>query len=196
MSEHATATEHRGLADKVAFGFWLYLMSDLIVFSVLFASFVVLRDNTFGGPSGKDLFDMPYVLGETMILLVSSFVCGLGMLAVHKQQAKQAMLWFGATFGLGLIFLAMELYEFHHLIAEGHTWQSSGFLSSYFTLVGTHGIHILAGLLWMAVIFGHMFRHGLTDSATRKLTLLSMFWHFLDVVWIFIFTVVYLMGVS
>jgi cytochrome o ubiquinol oxidase subunit 3 len=189
-------THHRGLSDKVYFGFWLYLMTDLIVFSVLFASFAVLRNNNFGGVSGKDIFDMPFVLTETLILLTSSFVCGLGMLAVHKNHRRQALAWFSTTFLLGATFLAMEMYEFNHLITEGHTWQSSAFLSAYFTLVGTHGLHIAVGLLWFAILLGYIAKRGLNDSAIRKLTWLSLFWHFLDVVWIFIFTVVYLMGVS
>jgi cytochrome o ubiquinol oxidase subunit 3 len=197
MTELSTAkSEHtKGLADKVYFGFWVYLMTDLIVFAVLFATFAVLRNSTFNGPSGADIFDMPIVLTETMLLLTSSFLCGLGMLALHKKDKIQSLVWFVATFLLGLGFLAMELYEFNHLISEGHTWQSSAFLSSYFTLVGTHGLHIAVGLLWFGIMIGYILKKGLNDSAVRKMTWLSLFWHFLDVVWIFIFTVVYLMGV-
>ncbi len=195
MTQTATL-EHSGVPDKVFFGFWLYLMTDLIVFAVFFTTFMVLRDGTFGGPAGKDIFDMPFVLTETIILLVSSFVCGLAMLASRRQARTQALLWLGTTFALGATFLGMELYEFYHLVTEGFGWQRSAFLSSYFGLVGTHGIHISVGLLWLAVLIVFIAKRGLSDSALRKLTLFSLFWHFLDIVWIFIFTIVYLMGVS
>jgi cytochrome o ubiquinol oxidase subunit 3 len=117
------------------------------------------------------------------------------MLAVNRNAPKQLFLWFGLTFLLGLSFLGMELYEFNHLITEGHTWQKSAFLSSFFTLVGIHGVHITAGLLWIGILMLYFKRRGLTESIGRKFKLLSIFWHFLDVVWIFIFTVVYLLGV-
>jgi cytochrome o ubiquinol oxidase subunit 3 len=195
MAHPTTATEHHGLSDKVYFGFWIYIMTDLIVFAVLFTTFAVLRDSTFGGPSGKEIFDMPFVLTETMLLLISSFTSGLAMLAVRRQNKKQALLWLSLTFALGLSFLGMELYEFNHLVSEGFTWQHSAFLSAFFTLVGTHGLHITGGLLWLAILLAFIAKRGITDSAVRKLTLFSIFWHFLDVVWIFIFTIVYLMGV-
>lgn len=188
--------QHHPLTDKVHFGFWLYLMTDLIVFSVLFASFMVLRDSTHGGPAGAELFDLQFVFVETILLLVSSFTCGLGMLAARRKQLSLTFLWFGLTFLLGISFLGMELYEFSHLLSEGYSWQTSAFLSSFFTLVGTHGVHILGGLLWFAIMFGYIARRGLTESAIRKFIWLSIFWHFLDVVWIFIFTIVYLMGVA
>jgi cytochrome o ubiquinol oxidase subunit 3 len=194
MTTATTHTEHHP-SDKVYFGFWLYLMTDLIVFSVLFATFVVLRDNTFGGPSGRELFDLPMVLIETMLLLISSFTCGMAVLAARRGRKLQSLAWLVATTALGFGFLGLELSEFGHLIAEGHTWQSSAFLSAFFTLVGTHGIHISAGLLWLLVLIGYIATRGVTASAMRKLILLSLFWHFLDVVWIFIFTIVYLMGV-
>jgi cytochrome o ubiquinol oxidase subunit 3 len=196
MTAETAVSPHHPLTDKVHFGFWLYLMTDLLVFSVLFASFMVLRDATHGGPSGAELFDLNFVLVETMVLLVSSFTCGLGMLAARRQRTAQTFLWFGLTFILGLTFLGMELYEFGHLLAEGHSWQSSAFLSAFFTLVGTHGIHIFAGLLWFAILFVYVAKRGLTESAIRKFIWLSIFWHFLDIVWIFLFTIVYLMGVS
>ena len=188
-------TTHHDSSDKVAFGFWLYLMTDLLMFAVLFAAYAVLRNGTFGGPSGKDIFDMPFVLVETLLLLSSSFTCGLGMIAAHQNKKKNVLAWFGITFLLGLSFLGMELYEFSHLIHEGHTWQTSAFLSAFFTLVGTHGLHITGGLIWLGIVLGYILLRGLNANATRKLLLLSIFWHFLDIVWIFIFTVVYLMGV-
>ena len=182
-------------AQKTSFGFWLYLMTDLVLFATLFATYAVLKNNTFGGPSSNDLFDMPFVLVETLLLLTSSFTAGLAMLAVYKRAKTQALVWFAITFALGASFLGMELYEFHHLVSEGHSWRESGFLSAFFTLVATHGLHILIGLLWLSVMFIHIIRRGFTSGTVRRLSLFSMFWHFLDIVWIFIFTIVYLMGV-
>jgi cytochrome o ubiquinol oxidase subunit III len=189
-----TITSHHDSNDKVIFGFWVYLMTDLIMFAALFATYAVLHGNTFGGPSSKELFDLPFALTETLILLTSSFTCGLAMLAVHRNDKKQVLAWFCITFLLGISFLGMELSEFSHLFAEGNSFQRNAFLSSFFTLVGTHGLHITVGLFWMLVLIIYILCRGLTPSITRKLTLLSLFWHFLDIVWIFIFTIVYLMG--
>jgi cytochrome o ubiquinol oxidase subunit 3 len=180
--------------DKTNFGFWVYLMTDCILFGSLFATYIVLHNNTFGGPAGGDLFDMPAILVETLILLTSSFTCGLGMLAIRRQKRNQSLFWFGFTFVLGVIFLVLELSEFNTLAAEGNSWQRSGFLSAFFTLVGTHGLHITIGLLWMAVMGWQLLRQGFTNGVVRRFSLLSMFWHFLDIIWIFIFTFVYLMG--
>jgi cytochrome o ubiquinol oxidase subunit 3 len=181
--------------DKTLFGFWAYLMTDLVLFATLFAAYAVLHNNTFGGPSGKDLFDMPFVLTETMLLLTSSFTAGLAMLAVYAKRKTLALSLLFITFLLGATFLGMELYEFNHLVHEGHSWRESAFLSAFFTLVGTHGLHILSGLIWVSVLMGQMLKKGITVHTTRRLALFSMFWHFLDIVWIFIFTIVYLMGV-
>lgn len=178
--------------DRVMFGFWVYLMTDLLMFAVLFAVYAVLHDNTVGGPSDRDLFSLPLALTETLLLLTSSFTVGLGMIAARRGNVKQVLGWFGATFMLGLLFLGIELYEFAELIHEGHTLTENAFLSSFFTLVGTHGLHIISGLLWMAVTLAYVVRRGLTRHMVRKLALLSLFWHFLDIVWIFIFTIVYL----
>ena len=182
--------------EKTLFGFWVYLMTDVVLFASLFATFAVLRNNTFGGPNAHELFDMPFVLAETMILLTSSFSCGVAMLAVHEKQKKLALYWLGFTFLLGLAFLGLELSEFHHLAAEGNSWRRSGFLSAFFTLVGTHGAHITVGLIWMATMMYRVYKAGLTSVNIKRLTMLSMFWHFLDVIWIFIFTVVYMMGIA
>ena len=187
--------EHEAKAtDKVVFGFWVYLMTDLLMFGVLFATYSVLHGNIFNGPSSREIFNLPFALLETMILLTSSFTCGLAMLAARKNAKNMVLLWFGITFLLGLSFLGLELSEFGKLIAEGNSWQRSAFLSAFFSLVGTHGLHITSGLLWMAICMIKVWSQGLTGSLVRKLTLLSMFWHFLDIVWIFIFTIVYLMG--
>lgn len=176
------------------FGFWVYLMTDCVLFAALFATYAVLHNNTFGGASGHALFNLPYVLGETFILLISSYTSGLAMLAVHKQAKNQALAWFAATFALGVAFLIMELHEFTSLIHDGHSFRANGFLSSYFTLVGTHGLHITFGLVWMAVLMYQVFKRGLPPKTVSRLTLLTMFWHFLDIIWIFIFTLVYLMA--
>ncbi len=197
MSETAQMIEQRReheAAEKTVFGFWVYLMTDCVLFAGLFAVFSVLRHNTYGGPNGHQLFDLPYTLGETFALLTSSFTCGLAMLAAQRRSKRAVLFWLGVTFLLGLTFLGMELNEFHGLIRAGDSWRRSGFLSSFFVLVGTHGLHITFGLLWMAVLGVYTWKKGLTDSIRKRLTLLSLFWHFLDVIWIFIFTIVYLYG--
>lgn len=188
-------TNHEAAAnDRVLFGFWVYLMTDLLMFSILFAVYAVLHGNTAGGPGGRELFSLPLALAETLILLTSSFTCGIGMMAARRGHKGQVLAWFGITFVLGLAFLGLELREFAEFIHEGHTMRSSAFLSSFFTLVGTHGLHITSGLLWMGITLAFTMVRGLTPGMVRKLTLLSLFWHFLDIVWIFIFTIVYLMA--
>ena len=199
MSTEATVSEGRQLKlraadDKAIFGFWVYIMTDCVLFASLFATYAVLHNNTNGGPAGRDIFSLPYILTETMLLLTSSFTCGLAMLAMQANRRRQLLSWLAVTFILGASFLGMELKEFHHLAVEGNSWHRSGFLSSYFTLVGTHGLHITVGLCWMLIMAWQLTQRGLTRNIQRRLTLLSMFWHFLDIVWIFIFTIVYLLG--
>jgi cytochrome o ubiquinol oxidase subunit 3 len=155
----------------------------------------VLHGGTFGNVSSKDIFEMPFVLTETLLLLTSSFTCGLALLAARHGSKKQLMAWFGVTFALGIAFLVMELSEFTKLATEGYSWQASAFLSAFFTLVATHGLHILVGLIWIGTLLLWVSKRKLDQHAIRKFSLLAMFWHFLDVVWIFIFTMVYLMGV-
>jgi cytochrome o ubiquinol oxidase subunit 3 len=191
----AESTDHEAQAnDRVMFGFWVYLMTDLLMFAVLFACYAVLHGNTMGGPSGRDLFSPSLALAETLLLLTSSFTCGLGMIAARQGNKKQVLWLFGITFLLGLSFLGLELYEFAEFIHEGHTMAVNAFLSSFFVLVGTHGLHITSGLLWMGITLAYVVKRGLNTHMVRKLGLLSLFWHFLDIVWIFIFTVVYLMA--
>lgn len=182
--------------QKTALGFWLYLMTDCMLFATLFVTFVVLRNNIAGGPSGHDIFQLPLVLIETLLLLASSFTCGLAIVAM-KQRRTKVMLWLlAATYILGVAFLTIELNEFISLVADGHGWQQSAFLSSFFTLVGTHGLHILAGLTWLIILVCVLLKRGLSVKLSRQFVLFSLFWHFLDLVWIFIFTVVYLLGVA
>ncbi len=185
-------THEEAANDRVMFGFWVYLMTDLLMFTVLFAVYAVLRDNTFGGPTGRELFKLPLALTETLLLLTSSFTCGIAMIAARKVNKTQTLFWFSTTFILGLIFLVLELNEFSSLIRDGHTMKSNAFMSSFFVLVGTHGIHITLGLLWMITTMVFIVKRGLNQHLIRKLAMLSLFWHFLDIVWIFIFTFVYL----
>lgn len=180
--------------DRVMFGFWVYLMTDLLMFAVLFAVYAVLHGNTQGGPGGSELFSQPLALAETLILLTSSFTCGIGMIAARRGNKNQVLVWFGITFLLGLAFLSLELQEFAEFIREGHTLSSNAFFSSFFVLVGTHGLHIISGLFWMFITLVFVLVRGLNRHLVRKLALLSLFWHFLDIVWIFIFTIVYLMA--
>lgn len=194
-----TATAHQesheeAANDRTMFGFWVYLMTDLLMFAVLFAVYAVLRNNTAGGPTGSELFKPPLALAGTLLLLTSSFTCGIGMIAARRGNKNQVMTWFGLTFLLGMAFLGLEMFEFAELIHEGHTLTKNAFLSSFFVLVGTHGLHITSGLLWMGVTLVYVMKRGLNSHMVRKLTLLSLFWHFLDIVWIFIFTMVYLMA--
>jgi cytochrome o ubiquinol oxidase subunit 3 len=194
MSQKINELKVAMLEDKTTSGFWLYLMTDCILFASLFATYVVLHGNTASGPSGADIFQMPTVLAETFILLTSSFACGIALLAMKQGKTKQMIGWLAVTYLLGVAFLTIELTEFSGLVAEGHSWQQSAFLSAFFTLVGTHGAHIFVGLLWLLVLSFVLFKRGLTEKLKRQFALFGLFWHFLDVIWIFIFTVVYLMG--
>lgn len=189
----AHAENHEAAStDRAMFGFWVYLMTDLLMFGILFAVYAVLNTATAGGPADSEIFNLNLALTGTLLLLTSSFTCGLGMIAARQRNKRQVFAWFGATFLLGLAFLGIELYEFAELLHEGHSYQASAFLSAFFTLVGTHGLHIISGLIWIAAVLGYAWKRGLTNNIVRKLGLLSLFWHFLDIVWIFIFTIVYL----
>lgn len=187
--------QHQDTFSKTTLGFWLYLMTDSLLFATLFCTYAVLRNETFDGPSARDLFSLSTAFTETMILLLSSVTCGLGMLSAVRNNKNQVIAWLAVTFLLGASFVAIELTEFTHLFQEGNSWQRSAFLSSFFALVSTHGLHVSFGLLWIAVMMAQVFRSGLTATTFRRLIIFSMFWHFLDLVWIFIFTFVYLMGV-
>ncbi len=175
-------------------GFWIYLMSDCLIFAMLFATFGVLGASYAGGPEPGALFDLKLVGLNTALLLVSSLTYGFGMLAMAHGRVAQAQAWLLATGLLGLGFVGVELHEFSHLFAEGATPQRSAFLSSFFTLVGTHGLHVTLGLVWLATLMTQVALRGLTAANRRRLMCLSMFWHFLDVIWIGVFTFVYLLG--
>ncbi|WP_213301163.1 cytochrome o ubiquinol oxidase subunit III [Paraburkholderia sacchari] len=175
------------------FGFWVYLMTDCVLFAALFATFGVLGHQFAGGPTGKDLFNISDVAVETAVLLVSSITYGFAMLGAQQRKSGAVVGWLAVTFVLGALFLVLELREFSHLIAEGAGPQRSAFLSSFFVLVSTHGLHVFFGLVWMAVLMMQVIRRPeLDEREVRRLTCLSLFWHFLDVVWICVFTFVYL----
>lgn len=188
------AVELAKVQEKKMLGFWIYLMTDLILFAALFATFAVLRSHTFGGPSGADLFHMPFVLTETLVLLTSSFTVGLAILGSTRGYKNQTIFWLVVTLTLGAAFLVLELTEFNHLFAEGNSWQRSAFLSSFFTLVGTHGLHIAIGILWLGVMIVQLVRNKFKKTDLNRLALFGLFWHFLDIIWIFIFSIVYLIG--
>ncbi len=192
---HAGEFEHSDTAANQAFGFWIYLMTDLVLFASIFATFAVVGHNYAGGPTGKELFDLRYLFVETMFLLFSSATCGLAMLALHNDRKAFVLVWLVVTFLLGFGFICMEINEFYHMILDGNGPQRSAFLSAFFTLVGTHGTHVACGLTWMAVMVVQVIIKGLTSPVRSRLMRLSMFWHFLDIVWIGVFTIVYLMGV-
>jgi cytochrome o ubiquinol oxidase subunit 3 len=175
-------------------GFWLYLMSDCLVFACLFACYGVLGRNYAAGPTGAELFELPLVAVNTSLLLLSSITYGFAMLQMQKGKSGGVIGWLAITGLLGAGFISLELYEFAHLIHEGAGPQRSAFLSSFFTLVGTHGLHVTFGIVWLVTLMFQVGKHGLIPENKRRLMCLSMFWHFLDVVWIGVFTFVYLMG--
>lgn len=181
--------------NGTSLGFWLYLMSDCLIFAVLFATYGVLGRNYAGGPTGAELFDLKLVAVNTAFLLLSSITFGFAMLHKQQRDVRGTLGWLAVTGVLGLAFLGVELYEFAHMIHQGAGPQRSAFLSSFFTLVGTHGLHVTFGLIWLVTLMLQIGKHGLIHENTRRLNCLSMFWHFLDVVWIGVFTFVYLMGV-
>jgi cytochrome o ubiquinol oxidase subunit 3 len=181
--------------EQRAFGFWLYLMSDAIIFALLFATYMVMADNTAGGPGGGDLFSLPHTFAETLLLLTSSLTFGLASLALDAGRRLQLLAWLVVTFMLGLGFVAMEIREFHGLITQGAGPDRSGFLSAFFTLVGTHGLHVSAGLVFILAMIVQVAVKGLSQPVSSRLERLGLFWHFLDIVWIGIFSVVYLPGI-
>jgi cytochrome o ubiquinol oxidase subunit 3 len=178
----------------VAYGFWIFILSDMIMFSALFAAFAVLRGNTAGGPAGPELFNLRNVFIETMCLLFSSYTCGLGALSAERREPARFLIFAAATFVLGAAFLAIELTEFAHMIAMGAGPSRSGFLSAFFTLVGTHGIHVASGMIALVYLTAQVIAMGLRPAVLRRLLCWSLFWHALDIVWVGVFTLVYLLG--
>lgn len=176
-------------------GFWLYLMSDCLIFASLFATYAVQGRSYAGGPTGAELFELPLIALNTAFLLVSSLTFGFAMIAAQAKNVGKTRMWLAVTGILGLAFLCVEIYEFQHLIHMGAGPQRSGFLTAFFALVGTHGLHVTFGIVWLVTLFFQLGKHGLTPENFRRLSCLSLFWHFLDLIWIFVFTFVYLMGV-
>jgi cytochrome o ubiquinol oxidase subunit 3 len=187
---------HPDSAAIAQLGFWIYLMSDCLLFAGLFATYSVLHARTAGGPTPQALFDLPYALAETVLLLVSSFTCGLATLAMAQRSRRATLGWLAVTFVLGLAFVGMEAHEFAHLVADGAGPDHSAFLSSFFALVATHGLHVTCGLIWMAVMMVLVVKKGFTPSTESRLACLSLFWHFLDIIWVGVFSLVYLLGVT
>jgi cytochrome o ubiquinol oxidase subunit 3 len=193
-SFYVTDDEEHG-AGATMLGFWIYLMSDALIFATLFATFGVLSSSYAGGPSPRQIFELPLVALNTALLLVSSITYGMAMIDMEAGRTRAVQAWLAVTALFGLAFVGVELHEFAGLIAAGATPQRSAFLSAFFTLVGTHGLHVTCGLVWIAVMLVQVGKHGLNDANKRRLMCLGMFWHLLDVVWIGVFTFVYLLGV-
>ena len=177
------------------FGFWIYLMSDAVIFALLFATYASMSRNYAGGPTGKELFNLSMVFYETLTLLLSTLTCGFAMLSLSRNRKKWVLSWLAVTFLLGLTFILMEHNEFHNLISQGMGPDRSGFLSAFFTLVGTHGLHVGIGLIWLLVMMAQIMAKGLISPVCSRLIRFSLFWHFLDLVWVGIFSMVYLIGV-
>jgi cytochrome o ubiquinol oxidase subunit III len=198
-----SSTSYPGLAPPspaessppaMIFGFWIYLMSDAVIFALLFATYASMSRNYAGGPTGKELFDLNDVFYETLALLLSTLTCGFAILSLSKNRKTWVLSWLVFTFLLGLTFILMEHNEFHSLISQGMGPDRSGFLSAFFTLVGTHGLHVGIGLIWLLVMIAQIMSKGLTSPVCSRLFRFSLFWHFLDLVWVGIFSVVYLIG--
>ncbi|HBF28121.1 cytochrome o ubiquinol oxidase subunit III [Rhizobium sp.] len=188
-------TEDHHPESSTNLGFWLYLMSDCLIFAMLFATYAVLGRNYAAGPSPADLFDLKIVAFNTAMLLFSSITYGFAMLSMEKNNKSATLTWLAITGLFGAVFIYLELYEFVHLIHEGAGPGRSAFLSAFFTLVGTHGLHVTFGIIWLVTLMTQVKKHGLNEANQRRLMCLSMFWHFLDVVWIGVFSYVYLLGV-
>ncbi|PIE44880.1 MAG: cytochrome o ubiquinol oxidase subunit III [Gammaproteobacteria bacterium] len=189
---HHAEHGHHDVADTNYFGFFVYIMSDCLLFSTLFATFAVLNDSYGSGVEPKELFGVKFVFIETMLLLVSSFTFGMAMLGAYGKDMGRMKKWLIATFLLGLGFLCMELFEFYHFAHEGATPQTSAFWSAFYALVSTHGLHVTVGLIWLITMSFHFKREGFSDKNIIRLSCLSLFWHFLDIVWICVFSFVYL----
>ncbi|GEC90596.1 MULTISPECIES: cytochrome o ubiquinol oxidase subunit III [Brevibacillus] len=194
--DHGHGHDHHEEHEQLkVLGFWIFVVTDCVLFGTLFATYAVMMNSFAGGPTGQELFQLPGVIASTFILLTSSFTSGLAVLAMNKGNVKQLIAWLAVTGLLGLSFVVLEVTEFMHLMSEGATMATSGYWSAFYTLVGTHGLHVTLGLFWMTALIMQLKRRGITAVTRRKITNLSLYWHFLDVVWIFLFTVVYLMGV-
>lgn len=195
MQQSVSAHDHHVDQEEIkVLGFWIFLVTDCLLFATFFAAYAVLHSHTNGGFTAKD-FDIPGFVIETFILLISSFTSGLAVLSMHKGNKNGLIGWLTVTLLLGAVFVGLEINEFTNMAAEGATISKSAFLTSFFSLVGTHGLHVTFGILWMIGLIFQLSKRGITAVTKRKVSIISLYWHFLDAVWIFIFTVVYLMGV-
>ncbi len=186
-----------GIADQrivVGYGFWIFLVSDIIMFAAFFAAYAVLSDATAGGPPGKALFDLGTTAIETACLLLSSFTCGMASIAAHSRDRRWFQLSMAATFALGATFIGLEVHELAGLVAGGNGPARSGFLSAFFALVGCHGVHVTLGLLWLLTMMAQVVAKGFRDDILRRILCFTLFWHALDIIWVALFTVVYLIG--
>ncbi len=195
MKEHFPDTHH-DTYSKTVFGFWLYLLTDFVLFATILSVYFVLRNSTFGGPGASELLPLSFTLIQTLLLLASSFTSGLASVFAHRKKKMGTTVWFGITFVLGLIFLGMEFSGFSDLVQAGNGWDRSAFLSAYFTLLGTHAIHVIFALLWTLVLLPLVWIFGLDSRSLQRLTSLRLFWQFLNMIWIGIFTIAYLMEMS
>jgi cytochrome o ubiquinol oxidase subunit 3 len=191
---YVTAEEHPHSSTML--GFWIYIMSDTLIFAMLFATFGVLRDRFAGGPTAEQVLDIPGVALNTAMLLVSSITCGFAMLEMQRNRKGATLIWLLVTGLFGVAFVGLELHEFAGMIAEGATPQRSAYLSAFFTLVGTHGTHVSVGILWLIVLMAQVAKKGLIHENVRRLMCFSLFWHFLDIIWVGVFSLVYLLGVA
>lgn len=196
-SQHAAHHHHHHHHDtesKVIFGFWIFVLSDAILFATLFAAYVVLQNNIFGGINITQVATLPFVLTQTLLLLTSSFTYGMGMVSLRKNCKNKMMPWLLITLVLGLIFVGMEFNQFANLINNGYSWKNSAFLSAYFSLVGLQGLHVATALLWLVILMIQLTKQNVTITMKTRFSCFGLFWDFLNIVWVFIFTIVYLMG--
>lgn len=182
---------HHDLYSRTIFGFWLFILTDFVLFGVLFATFIVLGDRTHGGPGALELFDIDFAVSQSFLSLFISFTAGLGGAAVHRKDKKMTLLFFSLTFLFALMFMGFEIADFNRLISMGQTWDKNAFLSAFYTLIGTHGIHVALGLLWIIVLLIPLIKEEINHESIQRLSCLRMFFQFLNIVWIFIFTIVY-----
>ena len=186
---------HHDDYSKTVFGFWIYLLTDFMLFATIFAAYAVLSKSTFGGLSGRELFDIHYTFNQTLILLFSSVTAGFAGAFAHRKNKRGTIAFFIVTFVLGIAFMWMMFGEFSHLSSLGYTWKTNAFFSIFYTLVGILGLHVLFALLWVIVLIPPIFCNGITPISLKRLTCLRMFWQFINIIWVFIFTIVYLLGV-
>lgn len=181
--------------SKTTFGFWIYLLTDFMFLATLFAAYAVLSKNTFGGLTPRDIFSLPFSTVQTLVMLSTAFTAGIAGAYSHRKSKRSVIIFFFLTFLLGLVFLAMMGHEFSHIFSAGYSWKSTAFLSIYFTLIGMFGLHVLAGLFWIIILVIPVFKQGITPVSLKRLTCLRMFWQFINLMWVLIFTFVYVLGV-